>query len=319
MNKNYNRISIEDTQGNTSYKGVYDPTREDVEITKKKPELTPKQKAFLRELNRKNGEAKEVFEHGLGGFINMYYVKNSVLYENTNLKTVNICRVLYLATYIDWNTGQENLLVKPGQFKINYPMTKNEMQALLGLTKNPFYEFLNDVKNNGLMYEVEGKFYMNPDYFNKGKANKEKEYTRLYINTVRNLYAQCKPRQHKQLSYLFKLIPKTHYLTNIIVHNPEEKDSLKLKYMDMIDICNFLNVNNTGNNSSKLKKELINLVLDDGFTKSSTFKQIIAKGAEFEGETSYYVLNPKIFYAGDDFEVASEILRVCFFKEHEIQ
>ena len=319
MNKNYNRILIEDTQGNTSYKGVYDPTREDVEITKKKPELTPKQKAFLRELNRKNGEAKEVFEHGLGGFINMYYVKNSVLYENTNLKTVNICRVLYLATYIDWNTGQENLLVKPGQFKINYPMTKNEMQALLGLTKNPFYEFLNDVKNNGLMYEVEGKFYMNPDYFNKGKANKEKEYTRLYINTVRNLYAQCKPRQHKQLSYLFKLIPKTHYLTNIIVHNPEEKDSLKLKYMDMIDICNFLNVNNTGNNSSKLKKELINLVLDDGFTKSSTFKQIIAKGAEFEGETSYYVLNPKIFYAGDDFGVASEILRVCFFKEHEIQ
>lgn len=267
MNKNYNRILIEDTQGNTSYKGVYDPTREDVEITKKKPELTPKQKAFLRELNRKNGESKEVFEHGLGGFINMYYVKNSVLYENTNLKTVNICRVLYLATYIDWNTGQENLLIKPGQFKINYPMTKNEMQALLGLTKNPFYEFLNDVKNNGLMYEVEGKFYMNPDYFNKGKANKEKEYTRLYINTVRNLYAQCKPRQHKQLSYLFKLIPKTHYLTNIIVHNPEEKDSLKLKYMDMIDICNFLNVNNTGNNSSKLKKELINLVLDDGFTK----------------------------------------------------
>lgn len=52
---------------------------------------------------------------------------------------------------------------------------------------------------------------------------------------------------------------------------------------------------------------------------SSTFKQIIAKGAEFEGETSYYVLNPKIFYAGDDFEVASEILRVCFFKEYEIQ
>ena len=62
MNKNYNRILVEDTQGNRSYKGVYDPTKEDVEITKKKPELTPKQKAFLRELNRKNGEAKEVFE-----------------------------------------------------------------------------------------------------------------------------------------------------------------------------------------------------------------------------------------------------------------
>ena len=60
MKKNYNRILIEDTQGNTSYKGAYDPTKEDVEITKKKPELTPKQKAFLRELNRKNGEVKEI-------------------------------------------------------------------------------------------------------------------------------------------------------------------------------------------------------------------------------------------------------------------
>lgn len=319
MKKNYNRILIEDTQGNTSYKGVYDPTREDVEITKKKPELTPKQKAFLRELNRKNGGVKEVFEHGLGGFINMYYVKNSALYENTNLKTVNICRVLYLATYIDWNTGQENLLVKPGQFKIIHPMTKRDMQILLGLTDKPFYEFLSNVKKNEILYEVEGRFYMNPDYFNKGKnKNKCKDYTRLYINTIRNLYAQCSLRRHKQLSNLFKLIPKAHYLTNAIVYNPEEQDTSKLKYMTLIDICKFLGTGQTNNNATKLKNDLMNFVVKDEDTRSSAFKKITTEGAEFEGITSYYIINPKISYAGDDYEIASQILEACFFKQHKI-
>ena len=96
MNKNYNRILVEDTQGNRSYKGVYDPAREDVGITKKKPELTPKQKALL-----KNKTELTLYSEELGGYIHMYYVSNELLFNKVNIERANISRLIYLATYID--------------------------------------------------------------------------------------------------------------------------------------------------------------------------------------------------------------------------
>lgn len=136
MNKNYNRILVEDTQGNRSYKGVYDPAREDVGITKKKPELTPKQKALL-----KNKTELTLYSEELGGYIHMYYVSNELLFNKVNIERANISRLIYLATYIDYNDRQENLLIKYSQCKEIEPMTRKDIKEKLGLKDTALNHF----------------------------------------------------------------------------------------------------------------------------------------------------------------------------------
>lgn len=307
------RIYLQDANGELTSAGIlYNPEIEELRVVKIKEELTPKQKFMMN----KNIQSKEklFFESELGGFINMYYVKNDILFNDLNLETANISRIIYLATYIDWNSGQENLLVKPGQFNVAHPMTRRDMQILLGLAERTFISFLNNTKSSNLLYEVEGKYYLNSDYFNKGKVPFEnKKYTRLYINTIRDLFAQCNPRRHRTLSHLFKLIPKTYHMNNAIVHNPDEQDSNKISNMNLLDICNFLNIGK--DNTTKLKRELISFYVCYDGKKVSAFKYITTEGVN--GKSNYFVLNPQISYSGDNFELASEISKLCYFNDEK--
>ena len=70
-------------------------------IQDKKRELTPQQIRYLNET-----EEMKQFNNEMGGFIFMYY--NKLLYDKElDLDMGNVSRVIYLATYIDYN----NILV----------------------------------------------------------------------------------------------------------------------------------------------------------------------------------------------------------------
>lgn len=313
----YDRLYAKDTKGNFRSLGmIFNPEKEELNIRRKTIKLTPRQLNYLKEKRRREGGTKEVFEHELGGHITVYYVKNKELFFNLNLDIANISRILYLATFMDWKSGQANLLVTRHQHKKVYPMTKQEMQSLLKLTDRSLRKFLTNVKENGLVYEVEGKFYLNPDYFNKGKNHfNKKGYTRLYINTVRQLYEQCTPRQHKQLSYLFKLMPKLYYDNNAIVHDSKEQDPNKLKYMDLKDICNFLGVSET--NSTRLKNDLIKFKIVYDNVERSVFSYIKVENAH--GKYDFFVVNPLVIYAGNDFDEANRIVQLSFFYDKHLK
>lgn len=309
------RVHIENTKGEFIPTGIlFDPEKEELKRTRKTKELTPKQKKILENKLFKDGDEKAVFERDLGGHINMYYVKNEVIFNNLNLNIANISRVIYLATYIDWNTNNENLLVKPGRYNKFVAMTRKDLQMVLGLSEKPFINFMNDAKNNNLIFEADGKYYMSSEYFNKGKVSfKSKEYTRLYINTVRDLFEHTKPRQHKQLSYLFKLIPKLHHLNNTIVENPDIEDISNVKYMNLIDICRFLGVNCDSKNANRTKKDLLSFHTEYDGVKRYAFKHITVEGEN--SRYSYFVFNPAVAYCGDDFKTANEILKLCYFND----
>ena len=307
MNKNYNRILVEDTQGNRSYKGVYNPAREDVGITKKKPELTPKQKALL-----KNKTELTLYSEELGGYIHMYYVSNELLFNKVNIERANISRLIYLATYIDYNDRQENLLIKYSQCKEIEPMTRKDIKEKLGLSDRAFINFLNDVKNNNLIYEVNKKFYINPDYLSKGKINKGTEnYTRIFIKTTRLLYENCSIRQHKQLSYIFQLIPYINKELNVICNNPNETDFTKIKKLNLKQICEILKVSTNKDVMRKFRNDLIKFNINiDG---KKYFFLSYAKVLNGYGLKDYFAINPKIVWSGNRINNANETIQVCFF------
>ena len=294
----YKRIYEEKADGELECVGLI-KEGETIKVVK---EITPQQKLFLSNKNELTQHNKQ-----LGGFIQVCYVKNQLLFNDLNLNKATISRFLYLATYIDYNDREENVLVKHTKNnKIDY-MTKKDMRNLLNLSEKTFFDFLKEIKEKELLFEANNKIYLNPIYVNKGNSKfKDKEYTRMFIDTTRDLYENCKPRQHKHLSYVYQLLPFLHYETNILCKNPEETDVNKLDRLHFTDICNMLNLSEDKRNMDKLKKDLFKFYITKDDKKYYFLAYITVK--QEIGTRSYYVVNPYVVWKGKDLQVANDII-----------
>lgn len=283
---------------------------EEVQIVKKKRELTDSQIKILQ-----LKKDKEKWNKELGGFVTMYYIKNELLFSSLDLDLANISRIIYLATYMDYNSSQNNMLVKHAQCNKIEPLTRDDIKMLLKLSDTSFKSFLKNTKENNLLFEDKKKFYINPEYFTKGEVKfNPSEYTRLYIDTVRDLYERTTPRQHKQLSYIFQLIPKLHYESNILCHNPHETDLSQVRKMNLKDIAGWLNVNTDDNkNTTRLKKDLLKYYLMRNGEKHYALKYVIVQSST--GVIDYFVVNPEIVWSGNNIEQVKEIVQLQFFQD----
>lgn len=245
----------------------------------------------------------------------MLCVKNELLFNNIEIDRANIARLIYLSTFIDYNNRQENLLIKHGKgYKIE-PMSRTDIKKVLKLSDTAFKAFLSDLKANNLLFESNGKYYISQDYFSRGKSNfKDKEYTRIYIDTTRFLYENCTSRQHKQLSYIFQLVPFMHYELNILCDNPLEPDVYKLKKLNLTNICEMLGLSTARPNLVKFKNDIIKFYITIDGEKYYFFTYVLLNTINNVGIRDYFVVNPKIVWGGKDTDVVKDTIQACFFK-----
>lgn len=280
---------------------------EDYKITKKNKQLTPQQKAFVRH----KSDLKK-YSESLGGYIHMCYVRNELLFNKFNIDRANITRLIYLSTFIDYNDRQENLLIKYGKSNKIKAMTRADIKNKLGLSDRAFINFLNDMKKNNIIFEAEGKFYISTDIFSKGENKfNAKEYTRIYIDTTRFLYENCPSRQHKQLSYIFQLIPYANYELNILCNNPSETDFTKLNKLNLLQICELLGVSTNKESMRKFRDELLKFYVT--IDENKYYFLSYAKVKNGYGLKDYFIINPKIAWAGNDIQQLKETIQICFF------
>lgn len=280
---------------------------EDVGVFDKKRNLTDTQIKYIN-----NKTCKSEYDKELGGYIHMAYVKNELLFNKFGLDRASISRLIYLATYLDYNSNNEGVLVKYSQFKEIIPLTREEIFKMLGLSERAFIMFLEDVKSCKLLYVYDKKFYLNTDYFNKGDCNfNNKEYTRIYIDTTRNLYENSSPRNHKRLSYIFQLIPKLHHETNILLHNPMVVHIENENKMTLKDVCDFLKVSYDKGNGRKILKELLKFNVKINGMTTYLFKYVTVEG--YKSKNDYFVVNPQVIWSGNNVESVKNILEKLFF------
>lgn len=283
------------------------PMNKEVGLVDKKKNLTPSQINYLEE-KKEMQTASEL----LGGYVHMCYIKNELLFDNLNVQPATITRVIYLATYLEYNYKNNGLLVVKGLRDKHIPMTRKVMQSKLGLTDKTFSRFLKDAKDNMLLFETEEAMYLNPEYFSKGKCEFDsKEYTRLYIDPIRNLFDNSKVTQHKRLSYIFRLIPFIHYETNVICYNPNETNGKLIKDMQLSDICDLFNIDRS--NGNKFKKDLLKFYVTLIGEKFYFFKYVNVEG--LAKDRSYFVVNPYVIYKGGNSEVMKAIAKIFFIDE----
>lgn len=299
----YKKLTLEDSNGNKTTL-AYLNNDETAKVIKKR---TPQQIAIMNQKDELKSYCRD-----LGGFVNMCYIKNELLFNELNLDRAIIARLIYLGTYIDYNNRQANLLVKHSKNNKVEPLTKKDIEKLMGLSKQPFYQFLNITKENGLLFEFEGKFYISDKYFTRGKSYfKDKEYTRIFIDTTRFIYENSSTRQHKQLSYVFQLIPFLHYSTNVLCKNPDEKDLNKVIKLSLKDICQLLGIGTSSSQMERIEKSLLRFKIIVNGETYHLFKRVILKG-EYNTK-DYFVINPMVVRKGKDLELAKETIKfLCF-------
>ncbi|MGL5713508.1 MAG: hypothetical protein ACRCX2_10855 [Paraclostridium sp.] len=304
------RVYIEDTDGNLTSTGIlFDPNKEELQRIRKRRVLTDCQKSIIN----KNNELKE-YSQQLGGYVNMHYVRKELLLNKLNIDRADISRIIYLSTFIDYNDREENLLCKKGLYNKLEPMTKRDIKYVLKLKDTAFYSFIKEMKRLNLLFEANEKYYLSSEYFNKGKVDfKNKEYTRVFIYPTRYLYESCKPIKHKQLSYIFQLVPFMNYETNIICSNPGETDFYKLEKLNLIQICKLLGVSTENKQTMyKLKNDLLKFYIEINGNKYYFLSYINVQNGF--GIKDYFAINPNVIWGGNNTSEIKELIKLMFFK-----
>lgn len=279
---------------------------EEITVIKKKKELNPGQ---IKIINQKCDLKKRCDK--LGGFVNMLCVRNKLLFNNTDIDRADISRLIYLATFTDYNNRQENLLIYHKKGKPIMPMTRAQMKKILKLSENTFNVFMKNIKDAGLIWKVNGRYYISNKYFTKGKVDfNSKEYTRIFIDTTQYLYNHCTPRQHKMLGYVFQLIPYSHYELNVICRKPMEVNVNEIKKLSLQEICELLEISTNKGNMVKFRNNLSKFYINVEGNKYYIFAHVTVKTGIIR---DYFVINPAISWAGNNANNMQNTIKSLYF------
>lgn len=207
-----------------------------------------------------------------------------------------IVRLMLLGAYADY----DGYMVKDLRNKRDRQYIKStELMELLDLKDREYKNTKKYLVDNGLItIDKNKKVIINKKYVSKGEvkmSNKEfqkleNDYIRVFDETIKNIYSQSKPKEHKRLGLLFQILPYINAEHNIIctLDTVNEINKDDVKPLTMKELC--LLVGYDVNNSTRLRKDLFNITIDD---------ELII-GIFMDGSGKTIVTNPRLFYKGSD-------------------
>lgn len=243
----------------------------------------------------------------LGGFVKVLYYNNEILYGNElGLSKATVTRLLMLSTYLDY----DNCLVleipktKKQAQEVEY-MKRKDIQEVLGLSKNAFDTFMKEITKANILIKEDKKYKLSSDYFYRGETSKDIYFSRMYIDTVRELYVNTSTRKHSTLSYIFQLMPFVHWKTNILVKD-RMSNIENMEHLNMYDICELLGLETSKTSINNMKKELLSFrVVRDG-KELYLFNYLKVGGAK--GSKESFVINPLVYNAMSDFNDFKQVM-----------
>lgn len=245
-----------------------------------------------------------------GHFVWYIYQTNMNCFEGINPSYIT--KLIYLCTFTDYQGYLS--------FYNQRHITKDNIKDVLKLNDKSCYSFLKTViDKNILIPEIidgEQRYRVNSDMFFKGQITneifsklvvKDKSITRIYFNSIRNLYERTPVKSHKQLGYIYKLIPYINKEYNVVCYNPEETEWDKVKIMPLEDICKLIGY--SPRNKSILIKELLKVTFEENNNTFGVIRYLIFNDNGLQAQT---FINPRICYAGKNKENVTVLRGVSF-------
>lgn len=243
------------------------------------------------EENRNKSDFNVLIETNFGSYYLYFYNKLGRLDIPNQFKL----RFLFLCSYINWNT-ENHILINTDKETHQYLLSKDDLFSLLKLGTTEFKKTMAILKNNDLLKDDKDKYYINNDYVVKGELSKSQakdEYTRIFTESMKNLYENCNPRLHKQLYYLFALLPYVNHKFNVICEDTTVTIESLVEALNMTDICRKVGYN--PKNTKRLWNELKEIKINNKYA----IKKVVG------GDGEFIKINPCVYYGGTSSQLES--------------
>ncbi len=208
-----------------------------------------------------------------GNFVWLLFKYGETLFPN--LSAANLTRLIYASTFCS----------PDGSI-----MSKGTLREQMGLNRARWSEFWNEVSENNILYDKDDIIFVNPEMIHNGVIDTEDNYTRLFCEYIQQLYEQCgSANEHKQLSYIFKIIPFINRRTNIACANPTEQNESEIQPLLLGDMCDILGYSRK--NAKRLAKELLQIRINNELAVGFFVM-------DMNEEKWIIVANPKLYFGG---------------------
>lgn len=256
-------------------------------------DLTRKEKKTLDVMQSKiNVVTKKKNDSEISNYINEILGSFNHLYYNNLIDKEYIFRFIYLCTYINYKG-----YVELGQAKKqNKLATKKDLFEIFNnLSRREIYNTINYFTENELIVEeIDGYIKINDKIINKGKLRSKKNVTRIFNETVQELYSSATPKEHKKLSLLIKILPFINFHYNVLCTNPEEENVKLIKQINLTELASLLGYSTT----QRLKKDLFDLKVKD--------ENVIMINLQSNKNMIY--VNPRIYYKGNNVNYLNSLI-----------
>ena len=226
---------------------------------------------------------QELLDHCGSFYFNFYNRFN-------NVEGQFLFRFLYLCTYMNY----DNLLSNGSRL-----LKEDDLFDILLLGKTECFKTKKYLIEKDLIKVNDNKtISVNSTFCKKGKINKTKsiEVVRMFNEAIQELYKKSRPKEHKRLALLIKLLSCINMKFNIVCKNPKEESIENVQPYTMPELCELLGYDKS--NTSRLKRDLFKLTINDELVIG-----IFEKG---NGKAIY--VNPLLYYKGTRLEDVNSLI-----------
>lgn len=239
-------------------------------------------------------------EHPLGGYVFAVFDRTDALrLPQLKLEEGTYARLLYLATYLDYN---DQKLKKPR----GKPMIKKDVEKMLGLSRAEFYRFWKEVTDaKCIMEDKDGGLLVPAEICFKGRVKPKRGLglTRVHVKQMRELYKATPVRSHRYLGAVLKMLPYVSVKYNILCWNPFEEDIDEVQPVTLVEFCTLTGRGTKRTTEMRNAYKGIRFAMKDGISRPlCAFVRSTVGG----GERDIIVVNPRVVFMGEDWRYVEE-------------
>lgn len=225
----------------------------------------------------------------------------------SDLKPQSATRLIYLQAFTDFTSQDGNGL----KLTAETDMRRSDLPKVLGLSYDSVAAFWAEVSPKYMTEDADGLLFSNADTFVRGVINLGESYYRCYCNSIKKLYKQTDISKHKNLGYIFQLLPYVNVEYNVLCKNPTEDDLDEIEFLTLNEFSDLV-ISDRSNLHRLLKiyNDLRFTVTDKNSGKHmERFVSIVNDGLD-RGNAKIFI-NPRIVYSGSDYERVQMLGAFC--------
>lgn len=191
-------------------------------------------------------------------------------------------RYMYICTKVNF----DNYLEFGNAKDENRLMEEKDLYEMLDLKRKESMETIKYLIDNKYLI-LDGTYIkVNPNVCKKGSMGKKIDVTRVFSNSIQELYKNSKVNEHNKLGLLIKILPLINFNRNILCVNPKENRVELIKPINLTTLSEMLGYSTT----QRLKRGLMDLKVND---------ESVIMISKINNK-DMILINPRVFYKGTD-------------------